>query len=60
LVDLGKSDTVRHEFVGLESPPIITGDVPGRRFVLHSEELGSLGIGSPVYYRQGGGQCRGS
>ena len=51
-VDPGKSDTVRREFVGLETPPIITGDVPGRQFVLHSEELGSLGIGSPVYYRQ--------
>src|SRR3982751_4785822 len=51
-VDLGKSDKPRHEFVGLEIPPIVTGDIPGRQFVLHSKALGSLGIGSPVYYRQ--------
>jgi len=51
-VDLGKSETARHEFVGLETAPLVTADVPGRQFVLASAELGSLGIGSPIYYRQ--------
>jgi paraquat-inducible protein B len=32
--------------------PIITGGQPGRQFVLRAENLGSLGIGSPIYYRQ--------
>jgi paraquat-inducible protein B len=38
-------------FIGLEKPPVITADMPGRHFVLSSETLGSLDVGSPVYYR---------
>lgn len=51
-VDVGKSENARREFVGLETPPIVTGDEPGRQFVLRGEALGSLQIGSPVYFRQ--------
>jgi paraquat-inducible protein B len=50
--EVGKSDKKQRTFIGLEVPPIITGDQPGRQFVLHAETLGSLGIGSPVYYRR--------
>jgi paraquat-inducible protein B len=32
--------------------PIITSDQPGRQFVLKADTLGSLGIGSPLYYRR--------
>ncbi len=39
-------------FTGLETPPHVTGDVPGRLFRLRAETLGSLGAGSPVYYRR--------
>lgn len=39
-------------FVGLETPPTVTTDDPGRYFVLRSDRLGSLDIGSPVFYRQ--------
>ncbi len=49
--DPGKSQTTRRSFVGLETPPVITSDVPGRQFVLNAENLGSLDINSPVYYR---------
>ncbi len=48
----GKSKVDKDEFVGLESPPIITGDVPGKVFVLQSNDLGSLDTGSPIYYRR--------
>jgi paraquat-inducible protein B len=51
-VDGGKSQEAADEFVGLEVPPPITADVPGKQFVLHSAELGSLDIGSPIYYRR--------
>jgi paraquat-inducible protein B len=51
-VDLGKSGNKLRDFVGLDTPPIVTGDVPGRQFVLHADTLGSLQIGSPVYFRQ--------
>jgi paraquat-inducible protein B len=40
------------DFVGLEVPPLFTTSEPGKKFVLRSKTLGSLNIGSPVYYRQ--------
>ena len=39
-------------FVGLEEPPLFTTSEAGKRFMLRSATLGSLNIGSPVYYRQ--------
>ncbi len=41
----------RH-FVGLEEPPLFTTTEPGQRYHLRSPVLGSLNVGSPVYYRQ--------
>jgi paraquat-inducible protein B len=40
------------DFVGLEQPPPITSDRPGRHFVLRSDTLGSLGPGAPIYFRR--------
>ena len=51
-VDIGKSTKTRYDFIGLNVPPVVTADTPGRQFVLHSETLGSLDIGSPVYFRR--------
>ena len=48
-VDVGKSAEERREFVGLDVPPVVTLDAPGRRYVLHGDDLGSLDVGSPVY-----------
>ncbi|WP_085709956.1 MULTISPECIES: intermembrane transport protein PqiB [unclassified Pseudomonas] len=50
--DIGQSDSRAKNFNGLENPPPITYGEPGRRFNLHSSDLGSLDIGSPVYYRK--------
>jgi len=50
--EIGKSRKEERNFTGLEIAPIITGGQPGRQFVLKAEDLGSLGIGSPVYYRR--------
>jgi paraquat-inducible protein B len=50
-VQLGESKESEHHFIALESPPL-TGDVPGTIFTLKSPELGSLGAGTPIYYRQ--------
>lgn len=50
--DAGKSADTKREFVGLEQPPIITRDTSGKQFVLHTDDLGSLDIGSPVFYRR--------
>ncbi|MCR4309353.1 MAG: MlaD family protein, partial [Deltaproteobacteria bacterium] len=48
----GKSTKKERDFVALEVPPPVTFGLPGREFVLRSDTLGSLDIGSPVYYRR--------
>ncbi len=48
----GRSGKAVHRFEGMEQPPAIFRDTPGRQFKLRAEQLGSLDIGSPVYYRQ--------
>ncbi|MGR3888199.1 PqiB family protein [Pseudomonas sp. 1152_12] len=50
--DIGQSDIRAKQFKGLENPPPITYGEPGKRFTLHTQSLGSLDIGSPVYYRK--------
>ncbi|SDU82756.1 PqiB family protein [Pseudomonas mucidolens] len=50
--DIGQSNSRAKQFKGLENPPAITYGEPGKRFTLHTEDLGSLDIGSPVYYRK--------
>ncbi|AHV92965.1 intermembrane transport protein PqiB [Bordetella holmesii] len=42
----------KFHFVGLETPPPVEHDRPGKRFTLRASDLGSLDIGSPVYYRR--------
>jgi paraquat-inducible protein B len=51
-VDAGASAESRHRFTGLENPPFVLRNEPGRSFVLNASDLGSLDIGSPVYYRR--------
>jgi paraquat-inducible protein B len=48
----GHSANPGREFTGLEVPPSVATGLPGREFVLRADTLGSLGIGSPVYYRR--------
>ncbi|MDI3357997.1 MlaD family protein [Pseudomonas sp. UYIF39] len=50
--DIGQANARAKNFTGLENPPPITYGEPGKRFNLHTEDLGSLDIGSPVYYRK--------
>lgn len=51
-IDAGISKVRARDFKGLETPPFITSDSPGREFVLHSDQLGSLDVGSPIYFRR--------
>ncbi|CAB3641367.1 PqiB family protein [Achromobacter pestifer] len=48
----GSRPKSRYEFTGLEIPPEVAQDRAGKRFTLHARDLGSLDIGSPVYYRR--------
>ena len=50
-VDVGHSSVEQSHFVGLEIPPIVTSGLPGREYVLHAADIGSLTIGSTVFYR---------
>jgi len=39
-------------FVGLEEAPIVTAGAQGTQFRLRTDELGSLDVGAPLYYRK--------
>jgi len=41
----------KREFVGREDPPILQANVPGHTFLLKAERLGSISLGSPVFFR---------
>ncbi len=51
-VEIGTSQEDRRDFVALETPPVITGDIPGRFFILKTPDLGSLDTGTPIYFRR--------
>jgi paraquat-inducible protein B len=51
-MEIGSSNIAKRDFVVLETPPIVTGEVPGRFFVLKTSNLGSLDIGTPVFFRR--------
>jgi len=45
-----KTSPSKFEFEGLETPPPIKNDRPGKSFRLKATSLGSLGPGTPIYY----------
>ena len=50
--DAGVSEETKREFVGLEVPPIVTRDAAGQQYLVRAKDIGSLDIGSPVYFRR--------
>jgi paraquat-inducible protein B len=48
----GKSTEEKRQFTGLETPPVITTGLTGKQFVLRAEDIGSLDVGSPIFYRR--------
>jgi len=51
-VDAGTSTESRDDFIGSETPPAVSLDVPGRHFVLHADDAGSLDTSSPIFSRR--------
>ena len=51
-LEIGASKEQKRDFVGLETPPVVTGEVPGRIFVLKTPDLGSLDTGTPIFFRR--------
>lgn len=43
--------TPKRDFVGLENPPVLQSDVPGRAFLLKARRIGSINLGSPIMFR---------
>ena len=50
--DACTSEESAKEFTGLEVPPIVTRDASGKQFLLRATDIGSLDVGSPVYFRR--------
>jgi paraquat-inducible protein B len=51
-VDAGKSEETKDEFTGLEKPPQVARDEKGTLYTLHGDSLGSIDVGSPIFYRR--------
>ncbi len=51
-VQPSKRGKLQTDFTALESPPVLTDERQGRHFLLRADTLGSLDVGSPVYYRK--------
>ncbi|MBL6079718.1 MCE family protein [Belnapia sp. T18] len=49
--DPGGEGEARREFSGLDNPPGVRSDEPGRVFTLQARRVGSLDRGSPVFFR---------
>ncbi len=50
-IDPIKKGKPTKKFTGLETPPVVTTEAPGRMFFLKADKMGSLDVGAPVYYR---------
>ena len=49
-IEPGKG-AIQHHFNGLETPPLVKAEEAGKRISLIAERLGSIDIGSPIYYQ---------
>jgi paraquat-inducible protein B len=50
--DAGIEEESATEFAGLEVPPIVTRAASGRQYLLRANNIGSLDVGSPIYFRR--------
>jgi paraquat-inducible protein B len=41
----------QRSFVGSPDPPILQTEVPGTTFMLESDKIGAISLGSPIFYR---------
>lgn len=50
--EMGHATKTCRNFRGMDTPPVIASAQSGTRFELHAASLGSLEMGSPVYFRR--------
>jgi|SRR5271165_848500 len=48
----GASKARRVQFIGLENPPPLAHPAQGKQVVLHAQDVGSVSLGAPVYFRR--------
>ncbi len=46
-----EAGTAQREFTGLENPPVLQADVPGTEYRLKAARIGSISLGSPIFFR---------
>jgi paraquat-inducible protein B len=46
-----KGGDSQRDFVGLENPPVLQSDTPGTNFLLRAPRIGSITLGSPLFFR---------
>ena len=51
-MEIGGAKQPKRDFVALNNPPVVTGGVPGRFFILKTSDLGSLDFGTPLFFRR--------
>src|ERR1700693_3123439 len=50
--ETGESKIPRTDFTGVEIPPPLSHGAQGKLIVLHAQDLGSVSLGAPVYFRR--------
>ena len=50
-LDPGSQPKAKKSYVALENPPMVTSGEQGRSFVLKTDDLNSINVGSPLYFR---------
>ena len=51
VMDPQKGEKSLKEFQGLDQIPVVTSGEKGRTFILKADSIGSLSVGSPIYYK---------
>ena len=51
-MEIGQSKSEKSNFVALDAPPVVSGEMPGRFFILKTLDLGSIDTGTPIYFRR--------
>lgn len=51
-IDPGSKGEPLENYIGLDNPPLITTDKQGTRLALSTDSLGSLDVGSPIYFNK--------
>ena len=52
VMDPEKGEEKVREFKGLDTMPVILTDEKGTSYILEAQDIGSIGIGSPIYYKK--------